>query len=342
MKELARLIIGTLLTLLIVCIPVGAKTVPLPGLMKPGAIAVDAGRIYISDGTTVHIYSLADFSRKHTFGKTGEGPKEFRTYNSGFGVGVTPQKNPDLLVVNSLGKVSYFTKKGEFVKELKTGSNAAFFPLGDNFVGLEEIMEGKDSFQNLNVYDVKFKKVRKITRWLHPIQDSKREILLVPLYTVPHIYDNKVFAAPGSDLIIDVYNVKGEKLYSLEHPYERPKVTEAYKTTTLDFFKTDPRWRNNFELIKSMARFPEYFHAVRFFQVNDGRVYVQTYGEQEGKSEFYIFDIKGKFVKKVYVPFVNDMGINIVPRHAIAGGKLYQLLDNDETEEWELHIHELR
>lgn len=341
MKKTARLAVGVLLTLLIVGTPAGAKTVPLPGLMKPASIAVDESKLYISDGTTVHIYSLADFSRKHTFGKEGEGPKEFRTYSSGFGVGVIPQKNPDVLVVNSLGKISYFTKQGKFLKELKTGSKHAFSPMGDNFVGTNDILEGKEMFHTLNIYDGKFNKVREIKRWLHPIQDSKMEILLVPLYTQHHIYDGKIFAAPGSDFIIDAYNGKGEKLYSLEHPYEKPKVTEAYRTTTLNFFKTDPRWRNNFELIKSLARFPDYFHAVRFFQVNDGGIYVQTYGKKEGKSEFYIFDIKGKFVKKIYVPFVEDMGINIVPRHTIAGGKLYQLVANDETEEWELRIHEL-
>lgn len=339
-KKPAFLVIGTLLTLLLVSTPVSGKTIPLPGLMKPANIAVDDTQIYISDVTTVHIYSLADFSRKHTFGKDGEGPKEFRVHGS-FGVGVIPQKDPDVLVVNSLGKVSYFTKQGKYIKEFKTGSNAAFSPLGDNFVGTNEIMEGKDTFLTLNIYDGSFKKVREVTRWPHPIQESKMEILLVPLYTQHHIYDNKIFAAPGGGLIIDVFNAKGEKLYSLAHPYEKPKVTEEYKKTTLDFFKTDPRWRNNFELIKSMARFPDYFHAIRFFQVNDGGIYVQTYGGKEGKSEFYIFDIKGKFVKKIYIPFPDDMGINIVPRHTIAGGKLYQLAANDETEEWELHIHEL-
>lgn len=340
-KKLVRLTIGALLTLLIAGTPAGAKTVPLPGLMKPAGIAVDDNQIYISDGTTVHIYSLGDFSRKHTFGKAGEGPKEFRVHSSGFGVGVIPQKKPDVLVVNSLGKVSYFTKQGTFIKEFKTGSNDAFSPLGDNFIGTRDVLEGKEMFHTLNIYDGRFKKVRELMRWLHPIQDSKMEILLVPLYTQHHICDGKIFAAPGSDLIIHVFNGKGEKLYSLEHPYEKLKVTEEHKTTTLDFFKTDPRWRNNFELIKSMARFPDYFPAIRFFQVNDGGVYVQTYGEKEGKSEFYIFDIRGKFVKKVYVPFVDDMGINIVPRHTVAGGKLYQLAANDETEEWELRIHEL-
>ncbi|MCP5106451.1 MAG: hypothetical protein GY950_23910 [bacterium] len=339
-KKLVLLTIVLMLALLFAGTPVNGKTIPLTGLMKPSGISVDAAQIYISDETTVYIYSLTDFSLKTKFGKKGEGPREFLVHSS-FGVGVIPQKDTDVLVVNSLGKVSYFTKQGKFIKGLKTGSSAAFSPLGDNFTGTNEIAEGKDTFHTLNIYDRKFKKVREIIRWLHPIQESKMEILLVPLYTQAHIYNDKIFVARGSGFIIDVFNGEGEKLYSLEHPYEKRKVTEAYKKTTLDFFKTDPRWRNNFELIKSMARFPGYFHAIRYFQVNDGGIYVQTYGEKEGKSEFYIFDIKGKFIKKVYVPFLDDMGINIVPRHTISGGKFYQLAANDETEEWELHVHEM-
>jgi hypothetical protein len=340
-KKSALLTIGTvLLTAMLVNTAGKVKTVPLPDLMKPTNIAVDDKQIYISDGTTVHIYSLTDLSRKRTFGKEGEGPQEFRVHGS-FGVGVIPQKKTDVLVVNSLGKVSYFTKQGKFIKELKTGTTGAFSPLGDYFIGTNEIFEGKDTFLTLNIYDAEFKKVREIKRWLHPIQESKMEILMVPLYTTAHIYDGKIFAAPGSNFIIHVFNAKGEKLYSLEQPYKKLKVMETYKKTTLEFFKTDPRWRNNFELIKSLARFPDYFHAIRFFHVDDGRIYVQTYMKKGDKSEFYIFDIKGKLEKKVYVPFVDDMGINIVPRHTIAGGKLYQLAANDETDEWELHIHDM-
>lgn len=340
-KRSVLLAIGTIIILLYAGAAVTAKTIPLPGLMKPANIAVDDSQIYISDGVAVHIYSLADFKPKYTFGKEGEGPQEFRVHGS-FGVGVIPQKNRDVLVVNSLGKVSYFTKQGEFIKELKTGTVGAFYPLGDRFIHANEINEGKTAFQTLNFYDGTFKKVKEIMRWPHPIQESKMEILLVPLYTEARIYNNKIFAAPGDGFVIHVFNNKGEKIHTLEHPFEKLKVTEAYKKTTLDFFKTDPRWRKSFELIKSMGRFPDYFPAVRYFQVSDGRIYVQTYTKKAGESEFYIFDTAGKFIKKVYAPFIDDMGINIVPRHTIAGGKLYQLAANDETDEWELHIHLLQ
>jgi hypothetical protein len=333
-------IIGSFVYLLCLMGSIFAETIALADLMRPSHIAVDKKQVYISDGTTVHIYSLADFKRTHTFGKKGEGPQEFRVPGS-FGVEPMPQKNRDLLLINSLGKVSYFDKKGTFIKELKTGTVYAFYPIGEHFIAGNDIVENNDTFHTLNLYDASFKKVREIIRWLHPIQESRMEILLVPLYTRAHCYDNKIFAAPGSGFVIDVFDLAGKKLYSIEHSYKKLAVTEEYKKTTLDFFKTDPRWRKNFNIIKTMGRFPDNFHAIRYFLVADEKVYVQTYGEKEGNSEFVIFDIKGKFLKKVYVPFVDDMGINIVPRHTIANGNLYQLVENDDSEEWELHIHKL-
>jgi len=85
--------IATLLIFLFIGSPVRAKTIPLPDLMKPASIAADAERLYISDGTTVHVYSRNDFKLEKTFGKKGEGPQEFMVHSS-HGVDVLPQTKP--------------------------------------------------------------------------------------------------------------------------------------------------------------------------------------------------------------------------------------------------------
>ena len=41
----------------------GEKIAELTEVMKPGAMDVGAGRIYITEGPTIHIYSLKDFSK---------------------------------------------------------------------------------------------------------------------------------------------------------------------------------------------------------------------------------------------------------------------------------------
>jgi hypothetical protein len=90
------------------------KIVPLPQLQKPNTLAVDDNQIYIADGTSLYIYSLKDFSLKKKFGRDGEGPQEFKRKIYLINI------QHDYIVINSLGKVSYFAKNGKFIKEMKT------------------------------------------------------------------------------------------------------------------------------------------------------------------------------------------------------------------------------
>ncbi len=314
------------------------ETVSMKGVLKPASIAVDESRIYIGEGTSVHIFSLKDFKLEKTFGRQGEGPQEFMVH-PGFGVRLALWKQT--LLVESIGKTSYYSKDGGFLKELKTGKHGSLYPLGDMFVGGNMILENQTNYQTLNLYDGEFKNTKEICRWEHAIQDAKKQILLAPVYTQAHFFDDKIFVVPGQYMVIQVFDGKGQKVHVISKEYRKLEVTDQYKQTTLNFFKTDPKYRQHYEGLKNMFTFPKYFPAIRSFAVNDGRIYIRTYGGKDGKSEYYIFDIKGKLLKKVYVPFVETMGINILPLHTIAGGRLYQLVENDETEEWELHIHQM-
>ena len=52
------------------------KHVALAELINPDSIAVDQYQVYITEGTSIHIYDLENFKMKTKFGKRGEGPKE--------------------------------------------------------------------------------------------------------------------------------------------------------------------------------------------------------------------------------------------------------------------------
>ena len=49
----------------------------------------------------------------------------------------------------------------------------------------------------------------------------------------------------------------------------------------------------------------------------------------------------GKFVEKVLVPLVEENIFEFYP-YTIHDGKVFQLIDNFETEEWELHITRMK
>ena len=78
----------------------------------------------------IYIYSLKDHTLIKKFGGRGEGPMEFMGNN----INLLPY--PDHIIVNSQGKITYWTKAGEFVKEVKCPFAAGVEPCGDAFVSL--------------------------------------------------------------------------------------------------------------------------------------------------------------------------------------------------------------
>ncbi|MCP4153616.1 MAG: hypothetical protein GY757_38160 [bacterium] len=319
------------LLLLFAAFVFGGKAVPLPDVLKPGGIAIDESQIYIWENTTVHIYSLKDFSLKKTFGKKGEGPQEFKSI-----LGIVPQK--ESLFVNSMGKIFYFSKDGTYRKEAKTTDARGFFPVGNSFFGRREIMEDKTVFLKINLYDATFKLIKEIAKLKYAVQDTTQQLLpLIPPLEV-NAYAGKLFVTPAMDFLIDVYNDKGEKLHSIKQAYKKQPVSDDFKNKTDHFLKTSPNFKKYYELLKGWLKFPDYFPAIRRVCVNDNKIFVQTYMHKGDQSEFHVLDFKGKLLKTVWLTFADPIGINLDPLFTISGDKLYQLVENEEKEIWELRI----
>lgn len=310
-------------------------TIPVPEIINPGGIAVSDLLIYVSDGPEVSIYSLKEHKFIEKFGKKGEGPKEFMVYP---GHAVRVELLKDKLMVNSLGKISFFTKDGSYIKEIRTGKLVALKYINGNYIGHSFKTKKQINYQSLTIYNVKFQKIKDLIKWESPIQDVNFEIDMAPEYSDFHVMGDKIYAVPNSEFAIDIFDKNGDKLNTIRYPYSRLKIDEFYKKTVLDFFKTDKRWKKNFALIKKAGKFKTYFPAVKMFLVDKNRIYVQTYKRINEKNEFIIFDQNGKFLKKVFAPFTDSMGINIVPLHTIRDGKMYQLVENEESEKWEIKV----
>ena len=94
----------------------------------------------------------------------------------------------------------------------------------------------------------------------------------------------------------------------------------------------------HYNYVKKKVRFPEFFPAIKDLVVDSGHVYVTTYQRKQGKSEFFIFDLEGKLVKKTFLPLKplgNYFGVFFFP-YCIKNNYLYQLIENEDTEQWEL------
>ncbi len=114
-------------TIMLTITLLGNKDGILRELTRPWSISVEGERIYVVEGTSIYIYSLDDLALNKTFGRSGEGPEEFKiipTINRG-SVHLVSQK--DTLIVSSQGKVSFYSPNGEFTREYKVGSIIEWF-----------------------------------------------------------------------------------------------------------------------------------------------------------------------------------------------------------------------
>ncbi len=331
----------------------GGEVVSLPGLTAPDSIMVDGGYIYIAEFPVVYIYSLKDFTLKAKFGRKGEGPGEFLKYAQLY-------VRPDGLVVGDRNRVLYFNKDGKYLKEIKARSlaNWGVMPLGEGFVGRSKAREGKVEYDTVVLYSPVLEKGKEIyrSRFFYSEWKGGKKCNAVGVTGIHfQAYGGKVFIRGGADFTIHVFDEGGNKRYSIDREYEKVRVTEADKKRYLDYFRLTLPWKRLYEeRLKGEIYFPDFFPAIRSFFVVDEKVYVLTYKKRGGKAQFIVLNLKGELIEEIYLPFpVDDDGFIYSlhkslrrrvfnPTFTIKGGTFYRLVENSESEEWELHIHKMK
>jgi hypothetical protein len=301
---------------------------------RPGQLLADNNHIYITDYPTVYIYSMTNFSLVNSFGKRGEGPQEFKQYINVF-FQDTP---PDHLVVSSIGKVSFYSRDGKYIKEVKIPFGGwVFQPMGTKFLAHTLGGNAKEGYKTLNIYDPDFNKIKEIYRKEFFFDESiKKRVLFMENYRY-WTYRNVVYVMAKEDFIIERFNAAGESLPPITQEYRREKCTEEHRKSVLDFFKRNARIRPVYERLKNRLVFPDYFRAIREIVLDNGKIYVLTYKRRDGKNEFYIFDLDGNLLQKTFMPIKTTNGVSPRP-FTVKNGKFYQLVDNEENENWEIHI----
>lgn len=316
----------------------GEKLAVLDSLLKPGSLAVDPyiPQFYVTEEATIYIYSLADFKLKAKFGKAGEGPQEFPIMQGSNGLVVQPLQ--DSLLVNSMRRLSFFSKEGKFIKEASTGSgfmSMRFQPIDKGYAGLDIALdeESKSMSCIISIYDDQFKKTKQVQK-KNLAQRGKMQFPMVsPIF---YAEDEKIITMGGEDFVIDVFDAGGNKVTSIIREYKRIAVTDEYKKGVHDYYKESPIFRQFYESMKNMIQFSSYFPAIQFFLVADKKIYIHTYMKKADSYEFFIYDLGGKFLKRLFLPIVYRNSLMPFP-YTIMHNKLYQLIENEDAEVWELH-----
>ena len=198
-------------------------------------------------------------------------------------------------------------------------------------------MEGNINYMTVNIYDEQLNKVKEICRWESPYRLGAG----TRMFTEPYLFcssGGRILTTNGIEFTIDVYDSHGEYLYTIKQEYKKLKISEDTKKTVINYLKTNPATKDVFQYMQPII-FPDYLPAIRHFMVRDKKVYVLTYKRQGNKSEFYIFDLKGELLNHVFLPLKEQTPLIYFP-YCIKDGKLYQLVENEESEEWELYVTE--
>lgn len=302
-------------------------------------IDVDSNFIYVSQMSTVYIYSLEDFHLKNKFGKEGEGPQEFRRYAI-----INANAQPETLLINSIGKLSFFNKDGTFIKEVRTSAETFNLkPLGENFVGFgfRVIRRQEDgiNYKTINLYNSKLERVKEVFKHQLDWQPGKGT-RIYHLSFIYHTYGDKLYVAGKNDFVIDVFDKEGNHLFAISQDYQKKKFTKEDKDRILDQVKKT-RSPENYERFKRNARFPEVFPAIHNFFIDNEKIYVKTHKTENNRADFFIFDIKGKLLKTTMIPLVDRLPKTNFP-YVIKDNKLYQLVENQDTEMFELYTYEIK
>jgi hypothetical protein len=324
-------IIIILMLILAVSFAFAGKVKTLPELSNPDGIYTSGNRLAITEGTTVYLYSLPDLKRIKIFGKKGEGPQEFKG-----GIDSIDMQT-DGMVVSSRGKVSFYSIDGEYKKEINaaSGYSSRYTPFGKGFVGNGFAFEKKIVYQTINLYDQALAKIKELYRKESDIQRGKGIKIFSSAYDF-RTCDNKVFIAGFEDFIIAVADHEGNKLNLIKKDYQRLKFSDGHKRQVYEFLKSNPETKPRFETIKKQLIFPSYLPAIRYIYADNRMIYIQTYRMDDQKTEFYVLDLSGEIVKKVFLPIINENIVETYPLSIIMGN-VYQLAENEE-EKWDLHV----
>ena len=306
----------------------GERITTFPQLNKPELIKVGENLICINEGAAVFLYDLDNFKLIKKFGKKGEGPGEFP---SDLIINILKEK----ITIESRGKILFYSLKGDFIEEKRLLPKYRRLKLlGSRYFASSGSTNNGVYHNVVKILDTDFNEVKTF----YQDEAGYRREKQVTNYASAWVFDvgeNKFFIVGSSDFKIDVFNKDGDSLHTISPTYERVKVSQEFIDAWFNRIKRR-HGMNRYYLAKKRVRFPEFFPAILDLIVDNGHLYVITYRRREGESEFFIFDLEGKLVKKTFLPLKNYDGVVLFP-YTVKNNYLYQLIENEDTEDWELH-----
>ncbi len=341
----------SVLFLMALCFPaflMGEKLAEFQEPFKWLKMAMDESHVYLADTNEciIHIYSRKDFGHIGQFGRRGQGPEEFEY------IGLM-RPLPDCLFIDSGQKVSYFSKKGDFLRAMTPGypSTGSYIPLGRNYAGKRFIPNHpKQTWFEIAVdlFDSKLKLIKEFYLGIVNANESydfgrekKRLSMVSDCFKLDVDGDKLIVGNSTAGFSFRVFDSEGKELYEIDLPYDKRKITNEDQRAILE----DMRWElgeDTYQRITSRAYyvFPKTYPAYSDFVVDDGKIYVFLYQLPGAALEIMVLDLRGNLIKKLTIPEAKNLLPHGWPYCASEGG-LYFMTFNEETFKWELHFARL-
>jgi len=320
------------------------QEVKLPEIMKPENIRVYKDRIYITEDVYVFIYSLKTFKMEKKVGGHGEGPQEFTRIPTPMFYSLFITIQPDCIFVSNINKIAFFTLDGTFISELRTRTVfTQYIPFGDRLAGINFGPQSQQPSLLLSLFDKQLKQKKELTSIPFPIVSSQKTNIL----KLPSLKDSMNLFSQGNKLVfasfeegtITIFNNQGKIERSISPTYNRVKVTDSIIQQVDSIFSNDIRLKEDYlqQKAANLLYFPEYLPAVKSYWVSNEKIYIITPRHNNSKYETLVFNVRGKLLHKTWLE-LKDKNILVFFPFTICNDKIYQLIEDEEAEEWRLVV----
>jgi len=332
--------IGLLMFLLTMVPLLGDQVVDLPQVTKPEGIAVGNDMLYILEGTTIHMYNLKGFEYRGKFGKAGEGPGEIKKNPYGGPLLVVPHRGK--VYITSMGKLSVFSKTGEYIEEHRVNPFDSFYPIADRFICIgTQVVENK-TLLAVFLADPDFNKGKPLyVSDIEVGQNFSFEFPFTPF--TPAASEDRIFILAGKDgFAIDAFDLQGKKLYRIQKNEPALPIPASYQEETERSMKRNPNYAQLWDYFKQRISYKKAFPPVREHFVDDGRMYILTYKMKGNDRECIVLDLKGKELKRLWLPVPEQFGLDYTSYFTALRSVFYLLREDEDGETWKLHIRSLK
>jgi len=333
--------------------PKRGKIIPLSEITSVSSVRVSGDRIYIADGRSreIFVYALDDFRLIRKIGRAGQGPGEFESPPQ-------PIIFPNELAVKSFSKIVFFSKEGEFRREIKIVpadlmfSGFPVFPLGRGYAGFPFIRDERGRMISCvgRIYDENWKPTADFAdRFPSPtpspppppgakITGPKEDDLLIKDYCAGWVEGERIyFADSRKGFSISVFDAQGAKIREIRQETTPVRIERKYRENLI------AEWRE--ERKKDLDRFnpvvPDVFPSLFAFRVDGEEILAVTPQWKDGLYEIITMNLEGTVLRRSFsfplepswdhLPSVNS-------HFDIHGGILYTTAYNEDQERIELSI----